>query len=111
MNEITKRKVNPITPDEAEEKKKIDIPDYVIESVNYLLVKNISKGQSAFFQGDLIEEILKRAPEITREDIFKDNMLDFEPLYKDSGWSVQYDKPGYNEDYEANFSFRRKLRI
>ncbi len=109
MNELTKRKVLPITPAEAESNKKIDIPDYVIESVNYLLSKNIRKGQADFFQNDLIEEILKRAPEITREDIFKDNMLDFEPLYKDSGWSVQYDKPGYNEDYEANFSFRRKM--
>lgn len=27
--------------------------------------------------------------------------LDLEDIYRDEGWTVEYDSPGYNETYEA----------
>ena len=31
-----------------------------------------------------------------------------EPLYREKGWNVEYDKPGYNEFYKARFIFKKK---
>lgn len=32
--------------------------------------------------------------------------LDVEDVYRAAGWEVTYDKPGYNETYDATFTFR-----
>ena len=45
---------------------------------------------------------------IKKGDIFTNNWLDIEPLYEDIGWKVTYDKPGFNETYEATFTFDKK---
>ena len=29
-------------------------------------------------------------------------------LFEEAGWNVQYDKPGYNENYDAYFKFTEK---
>jgi hypothetical protein len=33
--------------------------------------------------------------------------MDVEDVYQKAGWEVEFDKPGYNEDYEANFKFSK----
>jgi hypothetical protein len=32
-------------------------------------------------------------------------LLDIEPIYREAGWIVEYDKPAYCENYDANFTF------
>jgi hypothetical protein len=106
--EKTKMSVKPITPDEAFELKKVNIPEYVIEIVNRLIIKNIQCGTKVkvakIKQCDIVAEILK-SHQMVESDIYENKMLDFEELYREQGWKVVYDKPGYNETYEATFEF------
>jgi hypothetical protein len=94
----------PITPDEAESGK--HIPDEVFEAFNEL----IAEGDGDVLQKDVVLRILAKIPDTTREQIFKKGWLNVEPAYRKAGWKVTYDKPGYCETYEANFTFRRKKR-
>jgi len=43
-----------------------------------------------------------------KNDIFEKNFLDFESVFRNVGWSVEYDKPGYCESYDAFFTFKKK---
>ena len=44
-----------------------------------------------------------------RQKIYDQGWLDFEPLYREVGWNVEYDKPAYYEHYDAYFKFTKKL--
>jgi len=43
-------------------------------------------------------------------DIDKNNWLDVGKIYENAGWKVEYDRPGFNESYEATFSFTAKRK-
>lgn len=91
----------PLSPSEVEQKK---LPSFVIEAVNSLLMK-----KTHFTQGELVQAIFDYAPKrITSSDIYDNNWLDIEYTYEQAGWNIRYDRPGYNETYEANFTFTPK---
>lgn len=101
----------PITPAEAKKIKESRFPDFVIEAVNELLIS--SGGYVRLLQGEVVNAIIDkmiangdtRETEALRNEIYAQGWLDFEPLYRKSGWKVEYDKPGYNESYEAFYVF------
>lgn len=97
----------PITPKEAFEKK--FIPDEVITIFNDLIQLNLSQeGTAKFKQEDVIERIIDSGF-VSKEDkqtIFDKKWLDVEVIYQRNGWDVEYDKPGFNEDYSAYFIFK-----
>ena len=43
---------------------------------------------------------------LTKAKIFSEGYLNVEEVYREQGWVVSYDKPGYNESYDANFKFK-----
>lgn len=43
-----------------------------------------------------------------RDELFDKGWMDIEPIYRKSGWRVEYDKPAYNETYPATFTFSKK---
>ena len=47
--------------------------------------------------------------EITSKTIYDNNWLDIEDIFREAGWKVTYDKPAYNESYDAYFKFEGKL--
>lgn len=94
----------PITPEQAQVQKNTEIPDYVFDAVNTLIARKLSGKRAVIRQCDVIDEILKNA-DIERQTLFNNGWLDFEPAYRDAGWDVVYDKPGYCETYEANWKF------
>lgn len=96
--------ITPVTPSEVKEQAGSHIPDEVIECVNALLLA----GTRAFGHDKIIEAIQRKVPNVSRSEIFKWNWLDFEPVFRKAGWSVDYDKPAYNESYEATWTFREK---
>lgn len=100
-------KVKPISPQEARNNQKTNIPDFVIAAFNELISKGIGGHKSATFkQVDVANLALKGAPEGTTYQTLLDNhWLDVEPLFQEQGWDVTYDKPGYNESYDATFTF------
>jgi len=104
--------VAPISPNDITPAKKLALPDEVVEAFNHLLAKNFSGGRARITQNEAIAEIQRRwlqnhSAELGRHDIFDRRWLDVEPLYREQGWEVSYDKPGYNERYGAYFIFSR----
>jgi len=45
---------------------------------------------------------------LTRQGMYDKGWMDVEDAYRKAGWDVDFDKPGYNETYEANFTFSKK---
>lgn len=101
-----KNKVKPISIDEVQFKKNEEIPDEIIESFNKLIVKNWDGHSSVVKQDALLREI--NTDKYTRQQIFENNWLDIEPLFRKEGWRVFYDKPGYNENYTPFWKFQKK---
>lgn len=85
-----------------------------IEAFNYLIQHNWICNKAIIKQDDVVGKILdlklNRANiatiEAMREKIFKEHQLDVEKLYREQGFTVIYDKPAYNEDYSATFTFK-----
>jgi hypothetical protein len=101
----------PITPAEAKGLAQESIPGFVFEAVNHLIATKLGSSSSVSLkQDEIIAAILERpeAESLTRGDVFSNHWLDFEPSYRKAGWEVEYDKPGYCESYEANFTFSFK---
>ena len=45
----------------------------------------------------------------TRELVYPSRDSDIEDIFREAGWKVTYDKPAYNESYDAYFKFEGKL--
>jgi len=101
--------VGPIRPEEVAEKKREIIPKEVFETVNRLILENLSpRGKYAtVLQDDIVEGL--EAAGLDRDDIFDKGWLDIELAYEAVGWKVTYDKPGYNETGRAFFRFETKI--
>ena len=108
MNEI-----KPITPEEALENKDLSIHPGIhpgiIKIINDIISTQYSKGGSVTIkEKDIVNMFLKGHSEFTVVKVYNDHMLDFESLYSKNGWKVEYDKPAYNETYEATYKFSAK---
>lgn len=93
----------PISPKQAASRPAI--PTFVFEAVNSFL----TGGAVTFTMNALINRMVF-PPEFERHDLFARNWLDFEPAYRAKGWRVEFDKPGYCETYEANWTFTPKRK-
>ena len=99
--------VEPISPSDV---KKI-IPDFVIEAVNQLIMENWDGHEAIILQDDIMDIVSSNDADDgkpSRREIFDKGWLDFEPLYREKGWNVEYDKPAYYEFYEPRFIFKKK---
>ena len=110
------REVKPITPQEAEEARRNAnaVPSFVIEAVNKLLKKKWDGKKAIITQEEIINEMkpsnvlgLENGARF-RAKVFSNHWLDFEGLYREFGWKVEYDKPAYYESYKAYFKFTKK---
>jgi len=95
--------IRPITPEEVTK----EIPDFVVEAVNELInEKSGAPGRTfTILQDDIKQRVMSKT-----NIAFDFKWLDFEPLYESYGWRVRYDKPAYNEFYDAYFEFRPKTK-
>lgn len=100
------KKVEAISVEELIAKKKMSIPDFVIEAVNKLLVKEFDGKRAVILQEDILNEIRVHMS-MERSMVFENHWLDFEDLYRDKGWKVEYDKPSLGDSYKARFIFKR----
>lgn len=97
-------KARPISPSEISQ----EFPDAVIEAVNQLLKEKFRGDEVTLYQKDVIARIIKLDPSIKREELFEKKYMDFEDIFRKAGWVVEYDKPGWDENYEPYFKFRPK---
>lgn len=97
--------VKPITPEEAKKSIIKSFPDYIIESVNELIVENRrGVGSITILREDVIKRIQSKK-DVSRGYLFDNKFLDFEEIYKDQGWHVNYDQPCQGEDFKAYYQF------
>lgn len=96
----------PIKPSEVADLKNKTIPSVVFEVVNSLIANNYSGGYARVYQKDIVK-ILVDNYNFLQKDIFDNGWLNVEESYRQAGWFVKYDKPGFNEGYPATFEFRK----
>jgi len=100
--------MKPITPEEALREKETSLPNFVIEAFNKAIVEKYSQGTSTVLQDRVIEIMRSLSPGLLKTEIFEKNYLDVETVYRKNGWDVEYDKPGFDENYEPRFIFKAK---
>lgn len=101
--------IKPITPEEARNEAKSNIPEFVIIGVNNAIKSHYHKSGFTIKQKDILAEIMKVAPDdMTNNEIFENHWMDFEDLYKNFGWNISYDSPGYRESYDEKYEFKPK---
>lgn len=98
--------VAPIRPSDVSTVREASMPSIVFETFNKLIAKNFSGSLATVYQGAVIKLLTEQG--LSRSDIFANHWLDVEDSYRKAGWVVEYDKPGYNENYEAYFVFKKK---
>ena len=101
---------NPASPSEIlkAQAKCEHIPSFVLKAVDRLLTIHLKNNYASFDQDEIIKEIQKSNPEIKRREIFANKWLDFEPLYRDFGWEVEYEKGAYYDTFTPYFEFKVK---
>lgn len=97
----------PISPTEVASAKLKNFPDAVIDTWNRMIASKWN-GTSALIHQDQIVNLLAAANGVERHIVFDSGWLDIEEIYRKEGWSIYYDKPGYNESYEPSFEFKKK---
>ena len=94
----------PISPYAAIQKRIKTFPSYVIEAVNELLVLHSDGNTSIKLkQEDIISKILLKCPEVTRNYIYENKLLDFEQVFNAVGWDVTYHKADYNDTNSTSY--------
>lgn len=101
--------VKPLSPDEITKNKKNYIHPDIIDIVNKLLSERYTTGSSVTIkQKEISELFFAKNPEIPSDEAYKNHMFDFEDAYRNEGWSVSFDSPCYNENFDSFFKFTKK---
>lgn len=101
--------VEPISPSDV----KKFIPDFIIETVNKLIVEKWDGDKAIILQDDIMDIVSSNDPDInkpSRREVFDKGWLDFESLYREKGWDVEYDEHRYIGfcEMKARFIFKKK---
>lgn len=97
----------PITPADVENIKAERMRPEMIDAANELIAEHWN-GYSACFT---LNELCARARAKLNMEAgasFKNGELDIEVVFRKHGWKVEFDKPGFNETYSANWTFTKK---
>ena len=97
----------PIKPKEVQAQREASIPEEVFQVFNDLIKKNWSGYEATVMQHEAAHLICEKL-KITSTKLYENGWMDVETAYRKAGWKVVYDKPGYNETYEANYRFCKK---
>jgi hypothetical protein len=105
----------PIKPEDVVELKEKHIPEEVFTAFNNLIAKHFDGRSSRITANSVMSELLinppkevvEMEPACRRKYIFENRYLDVEDIYRNAGWKVEYDGPGYSETYDAYFVFTK----
>jgi hypothetical protein len=94
----------PMRPDEMVAAKKLVIPDAIWDAFNAEIAQRFVGGLAIVPQRAVVDRLV--AAGANEREIFDNGWLNVEDGYRAHGWRVEYDKPGWNESYEAHYKFR-----
>ena len=101
--------MRPVTPSEVSKLKKELMPNWVLSVWNKLIAKNWDGYRSVVDQSEAINA-LRESPDNDNPGGSVVYYLEIEDIYRQAGWKVTYDKPGYNESYSAKFIFEKMIK-
>lgn len=104
MNKMIKD--HPIKPEEVRARRIDFIPSIIFETINTMICEEFDGKSATLKQEDILNRVCNESSGLTRQEIFDKHYLDIEPFYREQGWKVEYDKPGYNESYPETFTFK-----
>ncbi len=105
-------KIQPITPQEVQQIRDEEFPEFVIQGVNNAIKKHYV-GDDSFTvkQKDIVKEILAIAPKgTTSNKLFDKHWMDFEHLFEAVGWAVTYDSPSRDDSFDEYYKFQIKVK-
>lgn len=94
----------PIKPQDIANGKLNSFPDGVIKVWNGLIAGAFTEGRARVLQKDAVAAIAGETG-YSPADVFTKGWLNIEEIFREAGWTVYYDKPAYNESYDAYFVF------
>jgi hypothetical protein len=104
--------IKPFSPTEACANKVLAIPKEIIQAVNELLAERYNDRAAIHIT---LKEVKARCRKILgidglssdgdEVDAWPSSFWDFEPVYRDQGWTVDYDRPTHNESYDGYYIF------
>jgi hypothetical protein len=100
-----------ISPQEAQEQRQKQIPQEVFDVWNEVIVSHLCQSSQRIVSRFLLKELsskLSSKMHMNFETLKEKGYLDLEPFFRENGWTVDFDSPGYNESYDANFQFSAK---
>ena len=101
----------PLSPGDIANAKSSTIPDEVIEAANELLAKRWDGYKSIFTLKELVALARSKRASVEHDSfLFDSGAYDIEIPFRESGWAVEFDRPGYNETYEAKFIFHKSTK-
>lgn len=95
--------VQPLKPFEVLPAKLEIMPDDVLRVFNELIASKFANGKARVLQKDVVNQLVELGYD--KNEIYTNHWLDVEEIYESAGWKVTYDKPAYNETYDASFEF------
>ncbi len=98
---------NPALPPRAFLAQQKLLPEVILMTkvVNELLLTYLQWSSCTLKQQLIVEKYKNDYPSADFQYAYLDAM---ERCFRDAGWKVEYDKPGYNESYDAFFRFSMK---
>lgn len=102
--------MKPIKPDEILDNRENIIHPNIFVVINDMLKKKYTHYNTSvdIKQNDIIKAFLEITPDFKRQQIFDEHHLDFEEVYRQYGWSVKFDQPGWDENYDTRYTFTKK---
>lgn len=97
--------VKPITPEEVSAQKMLKMPPAVIEAFNELISENYRNGRATIKLDDAYDRVGSMGVNVNDAERF--GWMDVEPIYRDAGWNVTFEKSGFNEPGPSFYVFRK----
>jgi len=95
----------PIRPDEVRSMRIDYIPSIIFATINRLILERFDGKKVTIKQEEILDEVCTEESGLTREMVFDNHYLDIEGFYRNEGWHVEYDQPGFCENYPPTFTF------
>lgn len=95
----------PISPEQAAGLKPAVIPAAVYQAFNhFLILRSDGNGSIRIWQKELVDKVHSLMPDIEQKFPHRD-WLNVEDTYRKLGWTVTFDRPGFNENYDSSWTF------
>ncbi|MCA9354450.1 MAG: hypothetical protein KC877_02945 [Candidatus Kaiserbacteria bacterium] len=98
--------IKPLRPKDVVHARKESIPNEMIEAFNELIVEKFNGNSATIKLKEAADRVVSKG--IDRHEAFNRGWFDVEDIFRQQGWHVEFDKPGYNESYDAYYEFRAK---